>query len=201
MLKKKIEVGKMQLKTSNKESKTKSPLREWIEAIVGALILTAFIITFIAQSFIVQGTSMMPTLQNNQRLLVDKLSYRFSDPGHGDIIVFRYPANPKEEFIKRVIAVPGDSVAIIEGHLYVNGQHIEEEYIAEVTRRGIIPCIVPEDHYFVLGDNRNNSLDSRDLRVGFVPRENIVGRAIWSYWPLSKLEIIRAPEALAQLSQ
>lgn len=191
----------MQSRTSNKNAKTKSPLREWVEAIVGAVILTAFIITFIAQSFVVQGTSMMPTLQNNQRLLVDKLSYRFSEPSHGDIIVFRYPANPKDEFIKRVIAVPGDSVAIIEGRLYVNGQLIEEEYIAEITRRGFSFQIVPEGHYFVLGDNRNNSLDSRDLRVGFVPRKNIVGRAIWSYWPLSKLQIIRAPEVLAQLSQ
>ncbi len=191
----------MLLKKSNEKSKSKSPLREWIEAILGALVLTAFIITFIAQSFIVQGTSMMPTLQNNQRLLVDKLSYRFIQPKHGDIIVFRYPANPKEEFIKRIIGVPGDSVAVVEGRLYVNGHFIEEEYISETTIRGFNPQVVPEEHYFVLGDNRNNSLDSRDLRVGFVPRKNIVGKAIWSYWPFSKIEIIRAPEALAKLGQ
>ena len=92
-----------------KVKRTKSPLREWVESIVGAVILTAFIIVFIAQSFVVEGTSMLPTLENNQRLLVDKLTYRFREPRHGDIVVFRYPTNPKEEFIKRIIAVPGDS--------------------------------------------------------------------------------------------
>ena len=93
--------------------RTKSPLREWIETIVGAAVLTAFIIVFIAQSFVVEGTSMMPTLEDRQRLLVDKLTYRFREPRHGDIVVFKYPANPKEEFIKRIIAVPGDAVAIV----------------------------------------------------------------------------------------
>lgn len=191
----------LQRKTNSKHSKTKSPLREWIEAIVGALILTAFIITFVAQSFVVQGTSMMPSLQDNQRLLVEKVSYRFGDPSYGDIIVFKYPANPSDEFIKRVIAVPGDNVAIIEGQLFVNGQIIEEDYIADKALRGFSPQIVPKDHYFTLGDNRNNSLDSRDLRVGFVPRENIVGRAIWSYWPLNKIEIVRVPEIFAELQE
>lgn len=191
----------LEKKTANKNSKAKSPLREWVEAIVGAIILTFFIITFVAQSFVVQGTSMMPTLQDNQRLLVEKISYRFSEPSYGDIIVFKYPANPKEEFIKRIIAVPGDNVAIIEGQLFVNGQLIEEDYIADKAIRGFSPRIVPEDHYFALGDNRNNSLDSRDSRVGFVPIDNIVGKAIWSYWPLNKLEIIRAPKALAQLQE
>jgi len=183
-----------------KVKKAKSPLREWMESIVGAVILTAFIITFIAQSFIVEGTSMMPTLENNQRLLVDKLTYRFRDPQHGDIVVFRYPMNPKEEFIKRIIAVPGDTVAIIDGRLFVNGQLIEEDYIADKTIRGFNPQVVPEGHYFVLGDNRNNSLDSRDPRVGFVPRKNIIGRAIWSYWPLDRIGIFRAPEAFAMLN-
>lgn len=191
-----MQLNKVSRKTKNKQ---KSPLREWVESIVGALILTVFIITFIAQSFVVQGTSMMPTLQNRQRLLVDKITYRFREPNHGDIIVFRYPSDPKEEFIKRVIAVPGDTIAIIDGRLFVNGNLIDEEYIVETTIVGFGPQYVPDGHYFVLGDNRNRSLDSRDSRVGFVPRENIVGRAIWSYWPLGKLEIIRAPEALAQL--
>lgn len=116
--------------------RTKSPLQEWIETIVGAAVLTAFIIIFIAQSFVVDGSSMMPTLENNQRLLVDKLTYRFREPRHGDIVVFKYPANPKEEFIKRVIAVPGDAVAIAGGKVYVNGVVIEEDYIAETTIRG-----------------------------------------------------------------
>ncbi len=177
--------------------KQKSPVREWLEAIIGSVILTAFIITFIAQSFSVQGSSMMPTLQNNQRLLVDKLSYRFTEPSHGEVIVFKYPINPREEFIKRVIGVPGDTVAIAQGNLYVNGELIEEDYISEPAVRGFLSQEVPEDHYFVLGDNRNNSMDSRDPRVSFVPKELVVGRAIWSYWPLSRLEIMRQPEIFA----
>ncbi|NLM25586.1 MAG: signal peptidase I [Firmicutes bacterium] len=181
--------------------KTKSALQEWLEAIVGSIVLTAFIIIFIAQSFSVQGLSMMPTLQNNQRLLVDKISYRFTEPRKGDIIVFKYPQNPKEEFIKRIIGVPGDSVAIIDGKLFINGQLIEEDYILEPTIRGFLPQVVPEGHYFVLGDNRNNSLDSRDFRVGFVPKDLIIGRAIWSYWPLNKIEIVRRPQVLAELDE
>lgn len=179
--------------------KTKSAVQEWLEAIVGSVVLTAFVIVFIAQSFSVQGLSMMPTLQNNQRLLVDKLSYRFSEPRGGDIIVFKYPQNPKEEFIKRVIGVPGDTVAIMDGKLFVNGKLVEENYIFETTIRGFLPQVVPEDHYFVLGDNRNNSLDSRDFRVGFVPKNLIVGRAIWSYWPLNKIEIVRRPQVFGEM--
>ena len=143
---------------------------------------------------------MLPTLEHNQRLLVDKLTYRFRQPRHGDIVVFRYPANPKEEFIKRIIAVPGDLVAIANGKVYVNGNVLAEDYILEPPIRGFSPHIVPEGYYFVLGDNRNDSLDSRDPRVGFVPRENIIGRAVWSYWPLDRVGIFRIPEALAEVA-
>lgn len=188
------------LKKVNQGKTEKSALREWVEAIVGALILAAFIITFIAQSFIVDGISMMSTLEDGQRLLVDKLSYRFMEPKRGDVIVFKYPSNTKEEFIKRIIAVPGDNVWIIEGRLFVNGELITEDYIDETMERGFNPQIVPEGHYFVLGDNRNRSLDSRDSRVGFVPRDLIIGRAIWSYWPLNRIEIIQRPEALAGIN-
>lgn len=179
--------------------KRKSALQEWLEAIVSSVVLTAFVIIFIAQSFSVQGLSMMPTLQNNQRLLVDKVSYRFVEPRKGDIIVFKYPQNPKEEFIKRIIGVPGDTVAIIDGKLFINGLVIEEDYIYDTTIRGFLPQVVPEGHYFVLGDNRNNSLDSRDFRVGFVPKDLIIGRAIWSYWPLNKIEIVRRPLVFTEL--
>ncbi len=178
--------------------KQKSVVREWLEAIIGSLILTAFIITFIAQSFSVQGTSMMPTLWNSQRLLVDKISYRFIEPSPGEIIVFKFPVNQRDEFIKRVIGVPGDTVAIIDGNVFINQELIKEEYISEPAMRDFYPQVVPEDHYFVLGDNRNNSLDSRDMRVSFVPKELVVGRAVWSYWPLSRIEIVRPPAIFAQ---
>lgn len=181
-----------------KEGKKKSKLREWIETIVGSVILAAFLIIFVAQSFVVQGSSMNPTLQNGERLVVEKVSYRFSEPDYGDIVVFKFPYNPQEEFIKRVIALPGDTVMISQGQVFVNGDRISEQYISEPPLMGFAPQVVPEEHYFVLGDNRNNSLDSRDGRVGFVPKDLIVGRAVWRYWPVTQLEIIRAPELTVQ---
>lgn len=183
--------GAISIKPSTKK---KSPLREWVEALLGSVLLAGFIMIFIAQSFSVQGASMMPTLVNGQRLLVDKISYRFTDPSRGEIVVFKSPANPREEFIKRVIAVPGDRVSVANGKVFLNGQQIDEDYISAPARYGFPLQVVPDDHYFVLGDNRNNSMDSRDRRIGFIPREAIVGRGIVSYWPLDRLEVITPPE-------
>ncbi|NLY11743.1 MAG: signal peptidase I [Firmicutes bacterium] len=154
---------------------------------------------FIARAFTVDGASMMPTLHHGERLLVDKISYRFVEPKRGEIVVFKYPANPREHFIKRIIGIPGDKVAIIDGKVYVNDQVLEEDYISAPARIGFSPQVVPEGHYFVLGDNRNNSEDSRARSVGFVPRELIVGRAIWRYWPVTKLTIVRPPEIFAEI--
>ncbi len=171
----------------------KSPVREYVETLIGAAILAVLIMTFVARAFTVDGPSMLPTLQDGQRLLVDRLTYRFQEPQRGDVVVFRYPANPRQHFIKRIIAVPGDQVLISRGTVYVNGVALEEPYIAGPMFGSFGPVIVPPDSYFVLGDNRNNSEDSRDRRVGFVPRANIVGRAIWRYWPLTEMSILRTP--------
>lgn len=171
----------------------KSPLREYVETLVGAAILALFIMTFVARAFTVDGPSMLPTLEDGQRLLVDRLTYRFQDPQRGDVIVFRYPANPRQHFIKRIIGVPGDQIVISRGTVYVNGVALEEPYINGPMFGSFGPVVVPPDHYFVLGDNRNNSEDSRDRRVGFVPRELIVGRAIWRYWPLADMSVLRTP--------
>lgn len=168
-----------------------------METLIGAVLLAAFIMIFIARAFTVDGPSMMPTLNHGERLLVDKISYRFAEPSRGEIVVFKYPANPSEHFIKRVVGLPGDEVEVANGIVKVNGKVVEEDYISAPPRQGFSPKVVPEGHYFVLGDNRNNSQDSRDSRVGFVPEELLVGRAIWRYWPLSKLEIVRPPDALA----
>lgn len=175
----------------------KSPLREYLETIIGAAILAVLIMTFVARAFTVDGPSMLPTLEHGQRLLVDRLTYRFTDPGRGDIIVFRYPANPRHHFIKRIIGVPGDEVRIVGGVVYVNGVRLEDDYTnGPMFRRNFGPVIVEPDTYFVLGDNRNNSEDSRDSRVGLVPRENIIGKAFWRYWPLPDMSTVRAPESL-----
>lgn len=173
----------------------KSPLREYLETVIGAALLALFIMTFVARAFTVDGPSMMPTLEHGQRLLVDRLTYRFQPPQRGDIVVFRYPFNPKEHFIKRIIGVPGDEVRIVAGTLYVNGVALHEPYVnGRMLPRNFGPIIVETDTYFVLGDNRNNSEDSRDRRVGLVPRKNLVGRALWRYWPPADIGVFRAPD-------
>jgi signal peptidase I len=166
-----------------------------------------FMVRGVAQNFRVEGPSMEPGLHDGQYLLVNKAVYfkldlgtlskyipfisddgsrfLFHGPERGDVIVFRYPRDPSRDFIKRVIAVPGDVVSIHEGKVSVNGQLIEEEYLDETTRGDLDDTVVPDGSYFVLGDNRSNSSDSRSW--GFVPEENIIGKAMFSYWPLSEL--------------
>lgn len=179
--------------------KNKSEIRELIETVGSAVIIAAFIMIFIARAYTVNGESMMPTLHHGERLLVDKISYRFIEPARGEIIVFKYPADPSEQFIKRVIGVPGDTVAVVQGTVYVNNQPIAEDYISARPRIGFAPQVVPENTYFVLGDNRNNSEDSRFSRVGFVPRELIVGRAVWRYWPLTRISIMHRPDVFEEI--
>ena len=115
----------------------------------------------------------------------DGSNFLFHGPERGDVIVFRYPRDPSRDFIKRVIAVPGDTVSIQGGQVTVNGTLLEEEYLDETTRGDLDNTVVPDGSYFVLGDNRSNSSDSRSW--GFVPEENIIGKAMFSYWPLSDL--------------
>lgn len=172
----------------------KSQVRELLETIGSSVLIAAVIMIFIARAYTVNGESMLPTLHNGERLLVDKISYRFIPPARGEIIVFKNPSNQKEQFIKRVIGLPGDKVSIALGVVYVNDQPIEEDYILAPARIGFAPQVVPEDTYFVLGDNRNNSEDSRFGRVGFLPRRLIIGRAVWRYWPLNKLSLIFRPQ-------
>ena len=181
----------------------KSEIREYVEAFIIAVILALFIITFIAQSFRVDGSSMEPTLHNGQRLIVDKLSYRFNLPQIGDIVVFRYPTDIKRMFIKRVIGTPGDDILIKDGIVYRNGIPLVENYINGPTHgaftRDYGPVVVPNDSFFVLGDNRLNSDDSRYPDVGFVPRDNIVGRAIFIYWPINSIGVLKTPLVLRNL--
>lgn len=178
----------------------KSQIRELIETVGSAVLIAAFIMIFIARAYTVNGDSMLPTLQHGERLLVDKISYRFVEPSRGEIIVFKNPADTSEQFVKRVIGLPGDKVAIIQGVVYINDQPIEEDYTFAPARIGFSPQIVPEGTYFVLGDNRNNSEDSRFNRVGFLPRNLIVGRAVWRYWPLTQVNLIFRPEVFRTLA-
>lgn len=179
-----------QLEAGWPDNPPKSVIREYVESIAIATILTTFIIMFLARSFVVDGSSMLPTLENGQRLLVDELSYRVLQPQRGDIIVFNQDSNRR--LIKRVIGLPGDVVEVRGGKAYVNSAVLNEDFLSEPARDEYGPVVVPDDQYFVLGDNRNNSDDSRGS-VGFLERDLIIGRALLRFWPITKARIFLRP--------
>ncbi len=152
-----------------------------------AVLFCFFLITFVAQAFRVQGTSMLPLLQDGERIIVNKFIYRFHPIERGDVVVFWYPRDPAVSFIKRVLGLPGDTVEIRSGQLVVNGQAVREDYLAPRFRDedSFAPTVVKKGYYFVLGDHRNSSNDSRSW--GEVPEKYIYGRAVYRFWPVSKL--------------
>ena len=143
-----------------KETSTASEIKDWIVSIVVAVALAMFIRTFIVELYVVDGPSMRPTLESEERLVVNKFIYRFRPPEKGEVLVFQYPRDPSRDFIKRVIATPGDTIEIREGRV------------------------------FVMGDNRNNSEDSRFADVGFVPYDLIKGKALLVFWPISQYKTL-----------
>ncbi len=183
--------SKSQLPTNQNQKHTEE--NPWIESLktIGiSAILAIGIRTFVAEARYIPSSSMLPTLEINDRLIIDKLSYRFKDPQRGDIVVFTpTPAlqqeNFKDAFIKRVIGLPGDTIEVKEGKVYVNGEMLTEEYIKEQPKYDYGPVVVPENQYLVLGDNRNNSYDSHYW--GFVPRENIIGQAVIRFFPFNRI--------------
>ena len=153
------------------------------------IVVSWLIITFVTQRTEVQGSSMEPHLHNGENIMVDKLSYRFHDPERFDIIVFRYLYKKNTFYIKRVIGLPGETVQIADGVIYINGEPLEEDYgLEEITNpgRALEPITLGEDEYFVLGDNRNGSSDSRMTDVGNITRKQIVGKASLIIWPFSE---------------
>jgi signal peptidase I len=170
----------------------KSEYRENVEAFAIAVVTILFVIIFVVQSFLVRGSSMEPTLLDGERLLVNKFIFKIREPKIGDIIVLKYPKDPTKKFIKRVIAVPNDTVQIRDGVVYVNGEAINEPYIKEKPELDFDWVNVPERT--VMGDNRNGSKDSRDPDVGFIPYENIVGKAIFIFWPVPKVQVLFNPK-------
>ena len=163
-------------------------IKDWVVSIAIAVVLAFLIRTFIVELYLVEGPSMRPTLQSAERLVVNKFIYRFRPPERGEILVFRYPRDPSRDFIKRVIAIPGDTIEIKEGRVYVNAALLNEEYILSRTRGDYPLATVPEGHIFVMGDNRNNSEDSRFADVGFVPFGLIKGKAILVFWPFDQFK-------------
>ena len=164
-------------------------VREMVETVV-LTVLLFFIISSAVQNYFVDGVSMEPNLHNTERILVDKWSYLFHPPERGDIIVFAAPPDPSEDYVKRIIALPGDIITIRNTTVIVDNDTLNETYVNPAQQgnpfayKQINNVIVPPNDYFVLGDNRAESSDSRDW--GFVPRNNIVGRAVMVYWPLGE---------------
>jgi signal peptidase I len=164
-------------------------LREVLETVLPALVIAVLINVFVGQATRVEGQSMEPNLYTDQRLVVEKVSYRFHGPDRFDIVVLEMPSQGDELLIKRVIGLPGETVEIRDGHVYIDGQQLQEPFTAETTRPGRYGTVtVPPLHVYVLGDNRDRSNDSRSF--GPVPIESIVGRAWLSYWPLEKVGIV-----------
>lgn len=166
-------------------------LRGWVRDLMISVAVSAFIILFLYQPVKVEGTSMMPVLSDQERIFINKFVYRLEPISRGDIVVFRYPRDPEKSYIKRVVGVPGDTVKVDEGHVFVNGRELIEQYVprAYVDRRTYPQVIVPEGAYYVLGDHRSLSNDSREF--GPVPEEYIYGKAVLVYWPMEKAGLLR----------
>ncbi len=163
-------------------------VRELVETILPAVLIALLIHLFLAQATRVEGYSMEPTLFGHQRLVIEKLSYRFHSPERGDIVVLRAPGYGQEMLIKRVIGLPGDQIRVQDGEVYVNNVPLDEPYLKSSTRGQVSQTLVPEDSVFVMGDNRNNSNDSRAF--GPVLFEDIVGRAWVRYWPVTDVGMV-----------
>lgn len=166
---------------------------ELLKFVVIAALIVVPVRLFVAQPFFVSGASMVPTFQNGQYLIVDELTYHFESPHRGDVIIFRYPKDPSQFFIKRIIGLPGDVVHITDGGVSVTTakgttEQLDESYVVNHGNGGDQTYTVPAGNYFVMGDNRPESSDSRTW--GFVPRENFVGRAFMRLLPLSTIGIL-----------
>ncbi len=167
-------------------------IKEWVISIIIAVCFALLIRTFVVALYIVDGSSMKPTLLDGERLVVNKFLYRFKEPQKGDIIVFEYPSDREKDFVKRVIATPGDDIEIINGIVFLKGQPIKEKYIFEpmILAKDYPKIHIPPGYIFVMGDNRNNSEDSRFRDVGLVSFENIKGKAMLLFWPLNKFKVL-----------
>ena len=168
-------------------SRTRSLVRSWARDLVISLAISGFIILFLYQPVKVEGTSMLPSLQDQERIFINKFVYRFESVSRGDVVVFRYPRDPAKSYIKRVIGVPGDRIRIERGRVYVNGRRLTEDYVPGdfVDAHSYPEFVVPDHSYYVLGDHRSMSNDSREF--GPVDEAFIYGKAVFVYWPLDKM--------------
>lgn len=172
--------------------KKESGLWEFIKVVVISVAIVLPIRAYIAQPFIVSGASMEPNFHDGEYLIIDELTYAFRKPERGEVIVFRYPLNTSEFFIKRIIGLPGETVEIKNGKILINGEVFPETYISAEIKKETLPSLAAKldmNDYFVLGDNRPKSSDSRFW--GALPKDKIMGRALLRLWPVAKAGVIK----------
>ena len=167
-------------------------LFQWVLVILGAVILAFLIDTFVIVNAQIPSGSMENTIMTGDRVFGNRLAYKFSDPKRFDIIIFKYPDDESQLFIERIIGLPGETVEIHDGNIYINGSDspLEDVDIKEPMEGSFGPYTVPEGCYFVMGDNRNNSRDSRYWENTFVSEDEILGKAVLRYWPLNKMKLL-----------
>lgn len=165
-------------------------VREFTETITMTLVVFLFLITFVVQGYKVYGSCMEPNLQTGERLIGNKFIYHFEKPTRGDVIVFKYPPNPNKVFVKRIIGLPGETVEIRKGKVYLNGRALDEDlYVVNAAHGDFGPQKIPDGCIFVLGDNRDESNDSRFW--GDLPLRNVQAKAWLRYWPLSRIALFQ----------
>jgi len=166
-------------------------LHSWMRDLVVSVAISAFIIIFLYQPVRVEGTSMLPMLEDQDRLFINKIAYRMGEIHQGDVVVFQYPRDHSKSYIKRVIALPGDRLWIDHGTVYVNGVRLPEPYVPNrfTDERTQPEMVLPPQEYFVMGDHRSISSDSRDF--GPVDRNLIYGKAVFVYWPMEQVGVVR----------
>ena len=166
-------------------------LRSWLRDMIISLLLSALVIIFLYQPVKVEGTSMWPGLDDQERIFINKFVYRLEPIERGDIVVFRYPRDTSKSYIKRVIGVAGDHVSIVNGAVILNGRELKEPYVPldYSDTRSLREIVVPADSFFVLGDHRSMSNDSREF--GCVERAYVYGKAVFVYWPMERLGRLR----------
>ena len=175
---------------SRSASSTGAGIGLWVRDILISGAVSILIITFLYQPVRVEGTSMLPRLEDHDRLFINKFVYRISSIHRGDVVVFHYPRDPEKSYIKRVIGLPGDRILIERGRVYLNGRLLREPYVPEEFRdtRSMAELVVPEESYFMMGDHRSISSDSREF--GPVDRDLIYGKAVFVYWPTKDAGVV-----------
>lgn len=173
---------------------------DFLQSIVVVMAILVMIYLFIISPQEISGDSMFPTFKNGEYILTNKVEYKLHEPQRGDVIVFKSPKNKDIDYIKRIIGIPGDTVSLRDGKFYVNGELLDEHYLppyiytfAGSFMKENTEVTVPEGYYFVVGDNRPHSLDSREF--GFVPKQDIIGKAFFRYWPFERAGLIKNPNA------